>query len=452
MKTIIIIGNETVERNTLVDLFLQWQQETTVVTASETETAGNIMAERQIDLMVCDLCTTGGTNLSTLSTLTHVFPYIPCISLADPKEYQREQVIKKGTGTYLEKPVDSEELLSCAREFLDMGTSGTVKGIPIHSFLQILESEEKTCSLQIDRHNDRGMLYIKDGVLIDAETKNLSAEEAAYVILTWEDAIIEIRYLNRRRKRQIHKPLIAVIIEASRLKSELDDLQQKGKAALLHQLPLKHVSTREKCISLDIGAEVKIEFPRIKTPRESTIIGMLKDQFLIIATPSSFSTLEKLISSEHRVIIRYLQEGRLWMFKSRLLNAIDSPSRLLFLEYPAVVHYHELRKTKRTAIFVPSTFHQPNELELYGALTDLSTGGGLCQIKNRPEMELQGIKIGGPAQLRCLLPGTREEQKIDCIVRNMKKDSSATMIGVEFENLQPHIIETISRYLYSVKT
>ncbi|MBW1634957.1 MAG: PilZ domain-containing protein [Deltaproteobacteria bacterium] len=452
MKTIIIIGNETVGRDALVDLFLQWQQETTVVTAPETDTAGNIMAEQQIDLMVCDLGTTGDTNLSTLSTLTHIFPYIPCIFLADPEEYQREEVLEKGASIYLKKPVDSGKLLSCARKFLDMGTSGTVKGIPIHSFLQILESEEKTCSLQIDRDNDRGMLYIQDGILIDAETKNLSAEEAAYVILTWEEAIIEIRYFNCRRKKQIHKPLIAVIIEASRLRSELDNLQKKGKAALLHQLPLKHVSTREKHISLDIGAEVKIEFPCIKTPRESTIIGMLKDQFLILSTPPSFSTLEKLISSEHRVIVRYLQEGRLWMFKSRLLNAIDSPSRLLFLEYPAVVHYHELRKTKRTAIFIPCTFHQPNELELYGALTDLSTGGGLCQIKNRPEAELQGIEIGSPAQLRCLLPGTREEQKIGCTVCNMKKDSTATMIGVEFVNLQPHIIETISRYLYSVKT
>jgi c-di-GMP-binding flagellar brake protein YcgR len=315
-----------------------------------------------------------------------------------------------------------------------------------------LESEEKTCTLQINRENDQGMIYIRDGILIDAATKNLSGEEAAYVILAWEKAIIEIRYFNRRRKQQIHKPLITIIIEASRLRSELDDLQKKDTASLLHQLPLKHVSTREKQISLDIGAEVKIEFPGLKTPRESTIIGMLRGQFLIISTPPSLSILEKLISSEHRVIVKYLQEGRLWMFKSRLLKAIDSPSRLLFLEYPAVIHYHELRKTKRTVIYVPCTFHQPKELELYGTLTDLSTGGGLCQIKNRPDAEPPHIEIGCRIQLRCLLPGTREEQKIDCIVRNMKKDISATMIGVEFENLQPHLIETISRYLYSVKT
>ncbi len=236
----------------------------------------------------------------------------------------------------MKRPVNLRKLLDYTEKLLNTRTSGTVKGIPVHSFLQILE--------------------------------------------------------------------------AFRLRSERDKLQKKDTPTELHQLPLKHLSTREN-----------------RRP------------------------LEKMASSEHRVIIKYIQKGRLWMFKSQLLKAIDSPSRLLFLEYPAVIHYHELRETKKTSIFVPCTFHQQNEPELYETLTDLSTGGRLCRIKNRSNTNLPNIEVNSRIQLRCLLPGTKKEQKINCIVRNLKKDSSATGIGVEFENLQPHLIETISKYLYTVK-
>jgi len=451
MKTIVIIENEAVELEALVGLFRQWQQEINILTASEEHAAINIMSKQQVDLIVCDLAIPGNTGMEGFSMLTHSFPHIPCIALADRREFKKKEAIERGASHYLEKPVDSEKLLLHARELLDIGTSGTVKGIPIHSFLQMLESEEKTCTLQVNRKNDRGMLYINKGTLIDAETKSLIGEEAAYLILTWEETIIEIKYFNCQRKQQIHKPLIAIIIEAFRLRSERDKLRKKEAPATLHQLPLKHLSTRENRISLDIGTEIKIEFPHMKTPLKSTIIGMLKDQFLIITTPSSFSIMEKMISSEQRIIIEYAQDGRIWMFKSQLLKTINSPSRLLFIEYPAVIHFHDLRKSKRTAIFVPCTFHQSTDSELYGTLIDLSTSGGLCRIKNKPDTSLPNIDVNNRIQLRCLLPGTKEEQKIEGIVRNLKKDNIATRIGIEFENLQPHLIETISKYLYSVE-
>ena len=451
MKTIVIIEDEKPESGPLARLFKEWQQKTNLLTVNNERAAVNILSKQQVDLVICDLTIPDNSGLEGLSELTREFPYIPCIAITDRQKSEQGEALDRGAGYCFEKPLDNQDFLRRTKELLNTGTRGTVKGIPIHSFLQMLESEEKTCTLQVNRKNDRGMLYIKNGVLIAAETKSLVGEEAAFLILTWEETIVEIRYFNGQRKRHIQKPLITIILEAFRLRSERDKLRKVAVSETQHQLPLKHLSTRENSISLKNGDELKIEVPHIQMPLESTMVGMYDDQFLIITTPSSFSLMEKMISSERRIIVKYTQEGKIWMFKSQLLKTIDSPAELLFLEYPEVIHYHELRKNKRTDIFVPCTFHQQAQSEFYGALIDLSTSGGLCRIKNRSQSPPPNVDIDSRIQLRCLLPGTKEEQKIDATVRNLKKDSSSTRIGVEFENLQPHLIEIISKYLYSVE-
>jgi DNA-binding NarL/FixJ family response regulator/c-di-GMP-binding flagellar brake protein YcgR len=450
MKTIVIIENKKTGFGPLAHLFQQWQQKINILTVSKESAATNILSEKQVDLFICDLTIPTNNGLEGFGKIAHSFPYIPCITLTDRQNSKPEKAIELGAGYCLEKPIDTDNFLHHAQKLLERGERSTVKGIPIHSFLQMLESEKKTCTLQVTRKNDRGMFYIREGVLINAETKSLAGEEAAFLILTWEETVIEIRYFNGQRRQQIHKPLITIIVEAFRLRSERNKLRKIAAPATQHQLPLVHLSTRENSISLKNGGELKIEVPHIQVPLESRMVGMFENQFLIITTPPSFSSKEKMIGSDHRIIIRYIQEGKIWMFKSRLLKAIDSPTGLLFLEYPEVIHYHELRQTKRTAIFVPCTFHQRAEPELYGALIDLSTNGGLCQIKNGSDTTIPNIDVNNRIQLRCLLPGTKEEQKIDGIVRNLKKDGSSTRIGIEFEYLQPHLIETISKYIYSV--
>ena len=451
MKTVVIIENEAVELEAMVSLFEQWQNEINVLTASEEKAAINIMSQHHVDLVVCDLTLPRSDNLEGFSLLTHTFPYVPCIALSAGIGSPQEEAIKRGASHCLEKPVDTSQLLMHAGDLLETATSGTVKGIPIHSFLQMLETEEKTCTLQIDRKNDTGLLYIQNGVLIGAETKNFVGEEAAHLILSWQETIVQLRYFNCQRKRQIHKPLISIIMEAFRIRSEKEKQQEEASAAKNHQLPLKHLSTLGKRIPLEIGSRVKLEFPHLDTLLESTMVGMLQDHCLIVTNPQPFSDLAEKLGVTDRVIIKYVHKGRIWMFKAQLLNSVESPYQLFFFEYPAVIHYHELRETKRSSIFIPCTFHLPEEPELYGALSDLSMTGALCQVRHKDDTPLPRIDISSSVMLRCLLPGIKEEQRISGIVRNLEIDTNETRIGIEFKNLQQHLADTIGDYLYSLE-
>lgn len=450
MKTVVIIENEAVELEALVSLFEQWQKEINVLTASEEKAAINIMSQHHVDLVVCDLALPKSENLDGFSLLTHTFPYIPCIALSAGKGTPQEEVMKRGASHCLEKPVDSSELLLHAGDLLDTATSGTVKGIPIHSFLQMLETEEKTCTLQIDRNDDTGLLFIQNGVLVGAETKNFIGEEAAHLILSWQETVVQLRYFNGQRKRQINKPLISIIMEAFRIRSEKEK-QQELSASKTHQLPLKHLPTIGKRIPLEIGSHVKLEFPHLDSLFESVMVGMLQDHCLIVTNPQPFADLAEKLGVAERVIIKYVHKGRLWMFKAQLLNTIESPCQLLFFEYPGVIHYHELREARRSSIFIPCTFHPPDVPELYGALSDLSLSGALCRIRHKGDAPLPRIDIACSVILRCLLPGIKEEQVISGIVRNLQVDPGETRIGIEFENLQQHLSDTISSYLYSLE-
>ena len=449
MKTIVIIENETVQLNALVNLFNQWQKKLNVITATEEQVAISIISKQQVDLVICDLSVPATFKLADFSLLTKAFPYIPCIALSEKEGPQPKKVLEYGASHCLVKPLDTEQLLDCAHEILEGSPTGTTEGIPVHSFLQMLESEEQTCTLEVLTKKDRGLLYIQKGELIGAETKTFIGEEAAQLILSWTETRLRLLYFNGLYKRQITKDLLSIILESFELSSELNQKRKDGPNKPVHQLPLQHASTKGKELPLSIGTRIKIVFFDLGRELESHLVGVVKNNSILIENPLPENDLQQQINGE-RVMVKYVYKGRMWMFKSQLIRVTKTPAPLLFLEYPRVIHYHELRKAKRSTIFLPSTFHLQGEKELYGVLIDMSLTGSLCQIKHKNKENIPIMDIDSTVILRCLLPGIPEEQQLYGKVKNMKIEHGETRIGVEFEGLQPQLTDTIEKYLYSL--
>jgi DNA-binding NarL/FixJ family response regulator/c-di-GMP-binding flagellar brake protein YcgR len=448
MKTIVIIENETVQLNALVNLFNQWQKKINIITATKEQAAISIISKQQVDLVVCDLALPASFSLADFSLLTRTFPQVPCIALSEQQGPQPEQLIEYGASHCLLKPFDSDYLLDCAHEILEGSLTGTTEGIPVHSFLQMLESEEQTCTLEVTTQKDRGLLYIKNGELIGAETKSIRGEEAAHLILAWPETRLRLRHFNGQYQRQITKDLLSIIIESFELSSELAQ-KRAGVVTGRHQLPLQHATTRGKEFPVQIGARIKIVFFDLEKEVECNLVGLVKDNSVIVENPIPEIDLQQQIHGR-RVMVKYVYKGRMWMFKSQLIGVTKKPAPLLFLEYPEAIHFHELRKAKRSSIFIPSTFHLEGEKELFGVLIDMSLTGSLCQIKHNNQQNVPVIDIDSTVVLRCLLPGISEEQMLYGKVKNMKIEQGETRIGVEFESLQPQLTNTIGKYLYSL--
>jgi c-di-GMP-binding flagellar brake protein YcgR len=329
------------------------------------------------------------------------------------------------------------------------GFGGKLLGISVHSFLQMVESEQKTCTLRVTYHGKTGYLYIRNGELIAAEANSLKKEEAAYEIIGWDEPDIEIKDTVPEKEREIFQPLMAVLMEGFRLRDEkLSETQPAPASTDSQQLPeLKSRPTAGRRIGLDIGAKLQIEIQDFDSPLESFMIGMMPDDFLIITLPSRLSATGRKLTKGTRLGIKYLYLGKICVFNAELQASVDFHQKLLFISYPSVIHYRELRRHKRVESFLPCKLSLSNGQSYPGVIVDMSLSGCLCQQKNREDNPLPSLHIDEKLTIRCLFPGMDEEQVLAGHIKNLHKTKRETRIGLEFVENPPSVEKVITHYI-----
>ena len=448
MKTILIIEHNVSELEALLDICRLSSREFSIMTARDEENTQTILSERNIDLVVCSTLFPGTTECQVLEVVARGFPYVPIIGVGSYGTATEEQSRAAGASAFFPKPYRHQELIDSLDSLLDQSSYGTIKGIPIHTFLQMFESEGKTRTLHVYSGNMSGIIFIKEGTPVDAETGTYTADEAIHEIIGWNDVIIDIRFFNGLVEQRITKPLISLIMEAFRLKDERET-QKTQEQTIVTPQKLEQVSTAGQRLALDIGLRIRLEFDTIGATLESVLVGLVPGNCIITTTPSHFIITRTPIEIDTVIIAKFMYLSKLCLFKSRITKVIESPHHMLFLEYPTVIHYHEMRKAKRTAIYIPCTLEVAGDEKYFGSFIDLSSAGGLCQIKKIANETFPSLQIGQRIELSCLLPGLPDEQRIKGITKNFKRTTSEAMIGIEFLELPPYLKETIERYLDS---
>lgn len=451
MKTVLIVEHEINELEALMNICRHDSSEMSVLTARDEASARSILDNKHIDLTICSTRFPESQDCQAIAALARTFPYIPLIAVAPADTVEQDQILALGANALIEKPFSDEDLLVQVRELSEHTSSGTIRGIPLHSFLQMLESEGKTCTLHVFGPRDTGLVYIKNGTPINAETGSLTGEEAVYELISWPNVIIDIRFFNGFREEEITKPLISLIMEGFRLKDERESRKRQEQTIVEPRKQLRQVSTDGLRLALDIGLRLKVEFESIDASLDSSLAGLVTESCIIIVTPSHFIVTKTPIEAGTYVIVKYMYMGKLCLFKSRILKTVEAPIPLLILDYPAVIHFHEMRKAKRTAIFIPCTLNLADGGRYFGAFKELSSAGGLCQFKTEGGREIPDVNINQQVEVSCLLPGILDEQKIDGVVRNYKRNEGEIQIGIEFIELPSEIKKTVERYLHSVQ-
>jgi predicted regulator of Ras-like GTPase activity (Roadblock/LC7/MglB family) len=103
---------------------------------------------------------------------------------------------------------------------LKQRVKGRVENLTLASFLQLLEMERKTCSLAVSSNGHRGLLYLREGHLVGAETAGLKGQPAALEVVTWENAVIDISDHLPPFEPEIDATLRFLLMEGMRLKDE----------------------------------------------------------------------------------------------------------------------------------------------------------------------------------------------------------------------------------------
>ena len=232
MKNVLIVDDEATLIDTIEKYCLAYKDQFSVLTALNGKAAVKILESTKIDLVVTDLRMPEMGGIELLTYINKNFFYIPTVVMSrfGTPEIQ-EELDKAGSPKFLEKPFDIKDLVNAIFIGLDQGSEhGHVKNISVSSFLQLIEMEEKTCLLEVTGGEKRkGYFFIHRGMLYDASYGALNGQDAAVLMMTWNNAQIYLKELPQKNlQRRINKGLVQLLMESAVLKDKAGFEEKEG--------------------------------------------------------------------------------------------------------------------------------------------------------------------------------------------------------------------------------
>jgi CheY-like chemotaxis protein/predicted regulator of Ras-like GTPase activity (Roadblock/LC7/MglB family) len=242
MDKVLIVEDNPVLLKILQSGLKKYDHQFAITTARDGQEAIEVLKSEDITLLVTDLQMPKIDGLALLAYMNDHHPEIPCVVMSAHGTPQIKEKISRDVLRFIEKPFEIEELVETILPTLAGDEpAGTLNGISISNFLQMIHMEQKTCLLEIETPDSRtGYFYFEEGQLFDAVFEDLNGEEAALAIIPHNRAKIRFKNLAKGAKKvsqRIQKDLKALIIDAMRMKDESDaDRPAKSETAVEEDL------------------------------------------------------------------------------------------------------------------------------------------------------------------------------------------------------------------------
>lgn len=231
-KHVLIVDDEVPFLQSAADGLSAYASNLHVVTAENGKVAAEILETTPIHLVATDLKMPEMDGFELLAHLSTRFPSIPVIVMTAFGTPGIETRIRRlGAFHYLEKPIDFERLANIIVGELEAFHQGSINGVTLPGFLQLVEMEKKTCALKIQSREKVGFLYIRDGRLVDGKMGALPPMDAAYEILSWEETNIQIGGLRSGTEGRVDALLSHLMMDVCRIQDETNARQKNEQSA-----------------------------------------------------------------------------------------------------------------------------------------------------------------------------------------------------------------------------
>ena len=224
MDTVLIVEDDKVLQGFLRTRLQKNKERMEIILADNGEEAIKILKQRDISLLVTDIVMPKVDGLELLAYMSEKHPDIPCIVMTGHASEMAEK-LSEDTLRLFQKPFQLDDLNQAIIQALEQDVpGGTLRGISVASFLQMIEMEQKTCLIEVRLPSqEKGIFYFMEGDLHDAELGDLKGEAAAYKIVAWDQASIRCMKLpNKKIEKRITADLTSLIMESMRRKDESD--------------------------------------------------------------------------------------------------------------------------------------------------------------------------------------------------------------------------------------
>ncbi len=224
MNTILFVDDDRVLRTRVEKMFTLFKDQFKTLTAGDGTEAVKMLNEADISLVVTDLKMPHKDGFGLLAYLTQHYPDVPVIVVTGySSSAARKLAQERGAVGFIAKPFELEALGNKIQQILKSATEGGIlNSISPEVFSQLIEMEMKTCTLRVTdkQSGDMGVLFFREGVLMNARFKNVHGELAALKIFGWHDVAMSLQDHCPVVEKKIDSELQAVIMDAIRLRDE----------------------------------------------------------------------------------------------------------------------------------------------------------------------------------------------------------------------------------------
>ncbi|MDM8541444.1 response regulator [Desulfococcaceae bacterium HSG9] len=233
MDKVLIVDDNQVLIKLITTKLKKYKDRFDVITAGDGEEAIHTLNNHTISLLVTDLNMPKVDGMQLLIYKNRNFPQLPCIIMTAHSTQKIKNRLQHEVVSYIEKKESHyiDELVQAIFNALDEDVPlGTLRGISIASFLQMIEMEQKTCHFEVySPKKPKGVFYFEEGVLYDAVYGSDRGVDAALKMIQLDSLKINFRkHPSKNYKRRINTDLIGLIMEAMRLKDESSEQMDDG--------------------------------------------------------------------------------------------------------------------------------------------------------------------------------------------------------------------------------
>ena len=224
MASVLLVDDDREMLLALTEGLKRWADSFAVVTAEGGTAALEQLRSQEISLVVTDLKMPGMDGFELLATIMQSYPDIPVIVMTGFSTPERERLARQGGAVdFIVKPFPVDALAGQMIAMLkQQSEGGTLNNVSPAMFLQLIEMEQKTCTVRLEHRpsGGRGALFFVQGELFDARVGDLQGLEAAYGIFAWEPVSLTLQNDCMIRQNRIRKNLYPLILEAARRRDE----------------------------------------------------------------------------------------------------------------------------------------------------------------------------------------------------------------------------------------
>lgn len=198
-------------------------------------------------------------------------------------------------------------------------------------------------------------------------------------------------------------------------------------------------------LAIPIGAELVIHAIEQGIRFQTTFIGLIKNEFLLVHQPGQQRQIR--LAPNDQLAIRYISGSLLFGFSSTLAATITKPYPILFIDHPECYETLNLRQDDRIQCFQPITIYKDSQ-EQQGKLTDISKSG--CRIIIATQAKESAFADLTPqTEIFCTLqlPDNDGNLYTKGLIRLVEQQKNKIRLGVQFINLEKNVQNAIERYI-----